>query len=88
MTVDPILVLLGLTFAAAIVFTGLAIFMFFRKQIMKRWQQYKFNKNRLGALPKQGARVVRLGEDELQRTSDYQDWKRTPRHIRIPRKHQ
>lgn len=87
MTVDPLYVL-GCAFAAASFITVLAILVFTRKSIMKRWQQYRFNKNRLRAFPRQPARVVKLGEDELQRTSDYQDWKRTPRHIRIPRKHQ
>lgn len=85
--IDPQYIL-ACAFAGSIFITALAIIVYTRKKIMKRVQQYKFNKNRLGALPKAGARVVRLGEDELQQTSDYQDWKRTPRHIRLPRKHQ
>jgi hypothetical protein len=86
--IDPTLILLGLVFAGTAAFTALAIFMYTRRQIMKRWQHYKFNRNRLRAMPRAGAKVVKLGIDELAKVGDYQTYRRTPRYIRVPPKHQ
>jgi hypothetical protein len=39
-------------------------------------------------MPRAGAKVVKLGIDELAKVGDYQTYRRTPRYIRVPPKHQ
>ena len=87
--VDTPLLVMGLVFVGSVLFLALTIFMYTRRQVMRRIQKMKFDRNRLRSIPRRGSVVVRLSEDEtLEVRGDYQLHKRTPRHLRVPTKHQ